>query len=361
MSLVTFHAPDAGELDAGQVADELLGLLRIEPGMERASFAEPPERLIGGFETLTFAVRLSEALTHLSGPMVLRLLAEPGGIRQAAKEAAFQNGAAAAGYPAPRVLLAGRERTIGGRAFNLMERVAGHSMMEAMFEDMSLGPEIADLLARTHADLHDMPSDRIASAIEEAGIPLRALNLAGQLDTLEGYIADATLAHLDEGVAWLLKNQPVERDRLAVCHGDFHPGNVMVDSGEVTGVIDWSGAQLADPEYDVAVSLVLVAVAAPEVAGDLPPEAFVAFAAGYLDSYSRRRTLDPKRVGYYRAFRAMRAFLRGTAARTPRVNLGLMPRDGYPWATEGALRRVAGVIQETTAIAMPLPPGVEPA
>ncbi len=358
---MTFQTPDAGELDAGHVADELLRLLRTEPGMQSVSFAEPPERLMGGFETLIYAFRLSEAATHLAGPLVLRLMAEPDGIIRAVKEAVFQNGVAGAGYPAPRVLIAGGERTIGERAFNVMDRVHGHSMMEDLFAGPATGPEVADLLAQTHADLHAVPSDRIANAIEAAGIPLRVVSLAGQLDNLQRYVADDALAHLEPCVAWLLEKRPVERDQLVVCHGDFHPGNVMVDTGKVTGVLDWSGAQLADPEHDIAVSLILMSVAAPELASDVPPEALEAFALAYLESYSRRRTVDSERVRYYRAYRAMRAFLRGTAARTPGVNPGLLPRDQYPWAAEGAVRRLAGVIQQTTGIAVPLPPGVEPA
>ncbi len=358
---MTSQTPDAAEVDAGQVADELLRLLRTQPDMESVSFAEPPRRLMGGFETLIYAFRLSDAATHLAGPLVLRLLAEPGGMIQAGKEAVFQNAVAATGYPAPRVLVAGGERTIGGRAFNVMERVSGHSMMEDLLAVLATGPEVADLLAQTHASLHAVPSDRIATAIEGAGIPLRAVSLAGQLDNLQRYVADDALAHLEPCVTWLLEKRPVERDQLVVCHGDFHPGNVMVDSGKVAGVLDWSGALLADPEYDIAVSLVLVSVAAPELASDVPPEALKAFALGYLESYSRRRRVDPERVRYYRAYRAMRAFLRGTAARTPGVNPGLLPRDQYPWAAEGVVRRLAGVIQETTGIAVPLPPGVEPA
>ena len=210
----------------------------------------------------------------------------------------FQNAVAAAGYPAPRVLVAGGERTIGRRAFNVMERVTGHSMMENLFADLASGPEVADLLAQTHADLHAVHSDRIADAIEEAGIPLQAVSLAGQLDNLQSYVADDALAHQEPCVAWLLEKRPVERGQLVVCHGDFHPGNVMVDFGKVTGVVDWSGAQVADPECDIAASLVLLSVAAPELASDIPPEAFEPFALGYLESYSRRRTVDSERVRY---------------------------------------------------------------
>ncbi len=358
---MTFQTPDTGELDVSEVADELLRLLRTEPGMQGVSISEPPERLMGGFETLIYAFRLSEATTHLAGPLVLRLMADPGGMRQARKEAVFQNAVAATGYPTPRVLVAGGQRTICERAFNVMERVDGHSMMEDLFAGLATGPEVADLLAQTHADLHAVPSDRTANAIEEAGIPLRAVSLAGQLDNLQRYVADHALAHLEPCVAWLIEKRPVDRDQLVVCHGDFHPGNVMVDIGRVTGVLDWSGALLGDPEHDIAVSLVLMSVAAPELASDVPPEAFETFALDYLQSYSRRRTVDPERVRYYRACRAIRAFVRGCAARTPGVNPGLLPRDQYPWAAEGMVRRLAAVIDQTTGIAVPLPPGVEPA
>ena len=46
----------------------------------------------------------------------------------------------------------------------------------------------------------------------------------------------------------------------------------------MTGVVDWSGAQVADPECDIAASLLLLSVAAPELASNVPPEAFEAFA-----------------------------------------------------------------------------------
>jgi len=356
---VTFQASDASNYDAARVAGELVRHLRTEHGLEGASFAEPPERLMGGFETLICAFRLSGVEEHLERPLVLRLFPEPGGMRQAGQEAVFQNTVAAAGYPAPRVLFAGGERTICGRAFNVMERVPGHPVMEDLFADPAKGLKIADLLAQTHADLHGIPSERVANAIVEAGIPLRTVSLAGRLDYLRRYVADDALVHLKPGVAWLLRHQPAERDRVAVCHGDFHPGNVMFDSGQVTGVLDWSGAQLADHEHDVAVSLVLTAVAAPALPGDVPSDVFGEFADRYLDTYSRRHALDPERLSYYRAYRAMRAFLRGSAARTPGVNPGLLPRDEYPWAADGTLRRLVGVIQETTGIAMPLPPGVD--
>jgi aminoglycoside phosphotransferase (APT) family kinase protein len=35
-------------------------------------------------------------------------------------------------------------------------------------------------------------------------------------------------------------------------HGDYHAGNVLWSGGRVTGVIDWTGARLGDPRFDIA-------------------------------------------------------------------------------------------------------------
>ena len=357
---MTLRAPEAGELDRDRIAGELLRHLRTEAGLERAAFDGPPIRVMGGFETLIYAFQLTGAPPKLAGPLVVRVFPETGGVRQAKKEAVFQNAVAATGYPAPRVVVPGSERVIGGRAFNVMERVRGHSLMEDLLADPAAAPRVADQLAQTLADLHELRSSPVADSLRDAGIPAHEATLAGRLRYLQPYVADRALAHLEPGMAWLLENQLSERDVLSVCHGDFHPGNVMVDDGRVTGVLDWPGGQLADPEYDVAVSLVLVAVAGPTLAEGVPAGTFEAFADRYVEAYSRRRALDSGRLSFYRAYRVLRAFLRGTAARTPGVAPELLPRDQYPWAAAGTLRRLAGVFQEITGIALPLPSGVEP-
>ena len=116
-----------------------------------------------------------------------------------------------------------------------------------------------------------------------------------------------------------------------MCHGDFHPGNVMVDDGAVSGVIDWPGASFADAEHDVSVTLVLVGM----VAGGVFPEArnmLQGFRSAYLEAYEQWRALDHGLLEYYEVMRAFIGFVRGTAAVTPGVNADLLPRGGYPWA-----------------------------
>ncbi len=51
----------------------------------------------------------------------------------------------------------------------------------------------------------------------------------------------------------------------SLCHGDFHPGNIIRD-GERDWIIDWSGASRGDPHADVAHSYLLLRVV-PRVGG----------------------------------------------------------------------------------------------
>jgi hypothetical protein len=52
-------------------------------------------------------------------------------------------------------------------------------------------------------------------------------------------------------------------------HLDFHPGNVLVDSGRVTGVIDWDGATRGDRHFDLVTLRFMLAGEAPHLTGPI--------------------------------------------------------------------------------------------
>lgn len=72
-------------------------------------------------------------------------------------------------------------------------------------------------------------------------------------------------------------------ERLGLCHGDFHPGNVLVDDGVVTGVVDWSAAWLGPAEADVATCRADLAV----VLGEKAPDDFL---GAYQEASDRSQT-----------------------------------------------------------------------
>lgn len=70
------------------------------------------------------------------------------------------------------------------------------------------------------------------------------------------------------------RNRPPDLPDTLI-HGDFTIDNVLAHEGEISGVIDWGGAGLGDPRYDVTLAL----ATQPEI--QLAPEVVSAFFDGY--------------------------------------------------------------------------------
>jgi aminoglycoside phosphotransferase (APT) family kinase protein len=183
-----------------------------------------------------------------------------------------------AGVPCPEPAAMVCER---GRAGIVFERVAGVSMLEALLHRPWTIPRQARSFARLHADIHS----RTAPGVPAAKSQLRAtIQVLDALDTVTRDRLLRTLESLPDGTA--------------LCHGDYHPGNVMLTSvGPVA--IDWPNAALGDPMADVAKTLLLI-----RLAGPLPPTvrarmllaARAIFASMYLRSYLALRPGGRERI-----------------------------------------------------------------
>jgi aminoglycoside phosphotransferase (APT) family kinase protein len=152
------------------------------------------------------------------------------------REAERARAAHAAGAPCPAVL---DVLPADDRFGVVFERVQGPSMLQAMAADLSNAESLVRSLARLHAQLH---------ALDGAGLP-------PQREHLSRRIALSPLNHrLRATVLSVLSKLP---DGNALCHGDFHPGNVLM-SAEGPSVIDWFDAVRGHPAADVARTLLLL-------------------------------------------------------------------------------------------------------
>jgi aminoglycoside phosphotransferase (APT) family kinase protein len=155
-------------------------------------------------------------------------------------EAVALRAAAAAGAPVPAVY----EQVVrDGRPGLVLERLSGHDLLAEIRRRPWRVRSIARQTGRVHAELHrvrapaELPSghELIAARIEPS-------------DAVPGQLRDEALRLLD-GLP--------EGDRL--CHGDFHPGNVL-DDPSGPKVIDWHNAARAEPTADVARTWVVLEV-----------------------------------------------------------------------------------------------------
>lgn len=91
-----------------------------------------------------------------------------------------------------------------------------------------------------------------------------------------------------------------EAEAGVLSHCDFHPANVLVEQGVVTGVVDWSGARFAPRAFDVALMRCDLAV---EPGGAAPDH--------FLAAYQRAAGVELQHLEAWDAFAAARALEHG--------------------------------------------------
>lgn len=280
--------------------------------------------------------------------------------QRALRERATQNALAALGYPVPRVLTACADRGPLGAGFLVMERAPGRPLLEAR------RPGMGRALAETHARLHSLNPEPLLRALDDEG---RAVGWGFDRDTvsyedhlasLDRRVRQSRLAGLTDGLRWLSEHRPAAPAARVICHGDFHPQNLLAVDGRVTAVLDWPNAIVAEPEYDVAstrVILTLTPVALFPVPAALRPVVAAlrrALVVRYLAIYRRARPLDPARLRYFEAAGCMRGLVRTAEARVAGAAAAANPLDASSFGDRLAARfaRITGV-----PVALPPRPG----
>ncbi len=173
---------------------------------------------------------------------VLKLFFDWFSLENITYEARINRAVHASGLPVPAV---GELIRVNDRNGLVYDRVDGISMTEVVFRQpwrsISYGRRMAELHAAMHASTLDVeiPTQRqkLTRRIRQSRV------LPGPLITK----LEAALESLPDG------------DRL--CHGDFHPGNVLLTAqGEV--IIDWIDASLGNPLADLARTTIIILGAA---------------------------------------------------------------------------------------------------
>lgn len=163
---------------------------------------------------------------------------------------------------------------VEGRNGLIYERVAGESML-AIFQRRPWRIfQYARIFARLHAQMHE--------SVFEADVPTLHGKLRYRISHLDILSASLKTSLLDA-----LHSQP-EADR--VCHGDFHPANLLI-SGNEANIIDWIDASRGNPLADVARTSIILrgAVENAQVSNPLLKMLVKLFHSIYLSQYFRLR------------------------------------------------------------------------
>jgi aminoglycoside phosphotransferase (APT) family kinase protein len=151
-------------------------------------------------------------------------------------------------------------------------------------------------------------------AFSAAGGVGGALGAERVLAEVREAIEAAESPRLVDGVSWLIESRPARASEV-VCHGDLHPGNLLARGGQLVALLDWELATLAEPEFDVARTFVLLR-SAP--GGDsrfgrwLRQRLGRLGARGFLSAYA---SADPRRLRWYEALHCLRIIALAVEAR----------------------------------------------
>jgi aminoglycoside phosphotransferase (APT) family kinase protein len=185
----------------------------------------------------------------------------------AEREADYAMRARAAGLPLPIVF--GLE-TWGDRHGVVFERVAGPTILRVISTNTAQAGVLGSLLAELNARVHELSGSGFPSRKEQLAM---AIARAPGIDQAHRASALATLSRLP--------------DEETLCHGELHPGNVILaEHGPV--IVDWKGASRGSSLSDVA--RVVLAIKAGEAKDDpVPDAARSAVLASFLRRYREIR------------------------------------------------------------------------
>jgi aminoglycoside phosphotransferase (APT) family kinase protein len=236
--------------------------------------------------------------------IVLKLFRRSEWMHLATVELAAMNAVRDAGGPAPRGI---EVIDVDGRPGLLMERVDGIDMLTQIGKQPWRVIRAGGIMGRLHATLNT------------AEAPSAIGNLK---DRLSWQISEVARVRADLGERGLAALEALpDDDRL--CHGDFHPGNVILTaSGPI--VIDWPNATRGDAAADVARTLLLLRM------GEIPPEAAALIRhlekvgrwflnRGYVGAYERSSRVERARIEAWMLPLAIARLSEGITEEHPRL------------------------------------------
>jgi Ser/Thr protein kinase RdoA (MazF antagonist) len=182
-----------------------------------------------------------------------------------------------AGVPAPQIF---EVLDVEGRRGIIMERVTGPSLIADLIANLFNVVKHARLLAELHAQMHERTIPDLPSQHESLRQRIQEAKVSPAIQTA----ALQRLDRLPEGTA--------------LCHGDFHPGNVVLTTHGLR-ILDWPTAARGHPLGDVARTSLILRLLEPLPEMSIPWVLRLVrdlFNATYLRHYMKLRSVSREAI-----------------------------------------------------------------
>lgn len=172
---------------------------------------------------------------------------------------------------------------VDGRPGLIMDRIEGEDLLTVLARRPWELAGSASGLGRLQARLHDVGAPPELPALRQT--------LADRLES--PHLSSDAISYVRDRLAEL-----PDGDRL--CHGDFHPGNVIADPDGMV-LIDWANATRGDPSADLARTMLVLRLGALPADAPRLTRIFTQFgrkllARAWIGGYRRTRAIDPHEV-----------------------------------------------------------------
>lgn len=167
---------------------------------------------------------------------------------------------------------------LNNRIALIYERANGKTLAEIMFQTTDQY-DMAANFAKMHFEVHRCHIDELPSQHDM---------LKRRILRMRSFLGEDTEKMLD-----LLDSLPIENK---LCHGDFHPLNILMDCDKYT-ILDWNGSCSGNPLSDVAWSyLTLKSPVIEQMYGQLISNMVAEFSNEYLNHYCQYANVDKNNI-----------------------------------------------------------------
>ena len=139
---------------------------------------------------------------------------------------------------------------INGRQVIIMEYIEGVTIGERLLRDMGQADYFIDICVHVQQTIHQ-------TSIQETSIEWMTDKLSCQIKTSK-YLSE-TMKTL------LLRGLTSTEFEPRLCHGDFHPFNVIMNKGRLI-IIDWADSSLGDIRADIYRTFLLLSQSSADIA-----------------------------------------------------------------------------------------------